>query len=229
MAQPAEAGRGTVRERLDRALLDCLASPPGDDLGEVTVEAVAQAAGVSRATAYRYLGSREELHYRAAITLAEAHLARCAAILARTRTVAERVEESFAYVVRETSGDERLRLLLRSARAAAIDEALRAMSAELMEPSVRAGQEDGQVRTDVPAEELIGWLVEQVYVIERLSLTEEKARLWVRRFIIPVLGPPGGSGLASQVCAILDDVGRQLKVIDRTVAAARTAVADRHT
>lgn len=228
MTQAAEAGVGTVRERLDRALLDYLASLPVDDISDITVDAVAQLAGVSRATAYRYLGSRDDLLYRAAIALAQAHLASCAAILNRTRTVAERIEESFAYTVRETQADQRLQKLLHSPRATAIDEAVRSMAADLMKPAVCAGQQDGQVRTDVSADDLIMWMIEQLYVVDRVCRTEDAARQWVRRFVIPVFAPHAvpDLGRAAQVRVILDDATRQLALLDRTVAAARSAVGE---
>jgi AcrR family transcriptional regulator len=192
------------------------------------VEAVAQVAGVSRATAYRYLGSRDEVLYRAAIMLAEAHMERCAEILSRTPTVASRLEEAFAYTVRETTGDVLLQLLLQSPRAEAIDAALRAMTGDLFSSAVRAGQDDGQVRTDISAEELIAWQVEQLYVVVRLSLDEEQARLYVRRFMVPALGPPGetAAGVKPQARAVLDDVQRRLHDLNETVSAARTSLED---
>ncbi|TFV88885.1 TetR/AcrR family transcriptional regulator [Blastococcus sp. CT_GayMR16] len=220
---------GTIRVRLDEALLDYLRSVHGDGaLGEISVDAVAQAAGVSRATAYRYLGSRDELLYRAAIMLAEAHMGRCEEILSRTATVADRLEEAFAYTVRETTGDELLQLLLRSPRAEAIDEALRAMTGDLFSEAVRAGQEDGQVRTDVSAPELIAWQVEQLYVVVRLALDEEQARSYVRRFMVPALRPAGepDAGLKPHVRAVLDDVHRRLQDLDRSVGRARSALDD---
>jgi AcrR family transcriptional regulator len=228
MTESAEVA-GTIRARLDEALLDYLRSVHGDDgLGDISVDAVAQAAGVSRATAYRYLGSRDELLYRAAIMLAQAHMGRCEEILSRTATVAERLEEAFAYTVRETTGDVLLQLLLRSPRAEAIDQALRAMTGDLFSNAVRAGQDDGQVRTDVSAEELIVWQVEQLYVVVRLALDEEQARLWVRRFMVPALRPAGETdgGLKPHVRAVLDDVHRRLQDLDRTVSTARVSLDD---
>jgi AcrR family transcriptional regulator len=218
---------GTIRARLDEALLEYLQAAHGDDgLGDISVDAVAQVAGVSRATAYRYLGSRDELLHRAAIMLARAHMGRCEAILSRTPTVAARLEEAFAYTVRETTGDVLLQLLLRSPRAEAIDEALREMTRELFSSAVRAGQEDAQVRSDVSAEELIVWQVEQLYVVVRLALDEEQARLWVRRFMVPALRPPGevDGGLKPHVRAVLDDVHRRLQDLDRSVARARASL-----
>jgi AcrR family transcriptional regulator len=228
MTETVEA-TGTIRARLDEALLDYLWAVHGDDgLGEISVDAVAQAAGVSRATAYRYLGSRDELLYRAAIMLAQAHMGRCEEILARTATVADRLEEAFAYTVRETTGDALLQLLLRSPRAKAIDEALRAMTGDLFANAVHAGQEDGQVRSDVSAQELIVWQVEQLYVVLRLALDEEQARLWVRRFMVPALRPPGeiDGGLKPHVRAALDDVHRRLQDLDRSVGRARSSLDD---
>ena len=103
------------------------------------------------------------------------------------------------------------------------------MTADLMGPAIHAGQQDGQVRTDVPADELLAWQIEQLYVADRLGLSENDVRLWVRRFIIPALAPPRGPGLGhtAQLRAILDDTARQLEQLDRTVAAARTVLGDR--
>jgi AcrR family transcriptional regulator len=228
MADPGDTAAGTVGERLDHALVDYLRTLPSHDLREISVEAVAQVAGVSRATAYRYLGSRDDLLYRAAIVLAEAHMEKCAEILSRTPTVAARLEEAFAYTVRETTGDVLLQLLLRSPRAEAIDAALRAMTGDLFSNAVRAGQDDGQVRTDVSAEELIAWQIEQLYVVVRLALDEEQSRLYVRRFMIPALGPPGeaGADLKPRVRAVLDDVHRRLQDLDAALTAARRSVDD---
>jgi AcrR family transcriptional regulator len=220
---------GTIRARLDEALLDYLRAVHGEGaLGEISVDAVAQAAGVSRATAYRYLGSRDELLYRAAIMLAQAHMGRCAELLARAPSVADRLEEAFAYTVREARGDELLQVLLRSPRAQAIDEALREMTRDLFADAVRAGQEDGQVRTDVSAEELIAWQVEQLYVVVRLTLDEEQARTYVRRFMVPSLRPPGeaAGGLKPHVRAVLDDMHRRLQELDRSVGRARSSLDD---
>jgi AcrR family transcriptional regulator len=228
MTDYASIASATVRERIDTALAEYLGSLTGHDLGEITVEAVAQEAGVSRATAYRYLGSRDELLYRSAIVLAQGHMGRCLEILEQTPTMAARMEEAFAYTVRETAQDVLLQLLLRSARADAIDEALRVMTGDLFRDSVEGGQADGQVRSDVTAEELIAWQVEQLYVVFRLRLDEEAARLWVRRFLVPAVRPPGGSdaGLRPQVRAVLDDVHRRLREVDRSVTAAWDAMDD---
>jgi AcrR family transcriptional regulator len=228
MTDYASIASATVRERLDAALLEHLASLTGHDLGEITVDAVAQEAGVSRATAYRYLGSRDDLLYRSALLLAQGHMGRCLEILDRTPTVAARLEEAFAYTVRETAQDALLQLLLRSARAESIDEALRVMTVDLFKDAVRVGQADGQVRTDVTAEELIAWQVEQLYVVFRLRLDEQAARLWVRRFMVPALRPPGGNdaGLRPQMRAVLDDVHRRLQELDRSVTSARETVAE---
>jgi AcrR family transcriptional regulator len=227
MSDP-DATSGTVRERLERGLGEHLAALPSHDLREISVEAVAQVAGVSRATAYRYLGSRDDVLYRAAIMLAEAHLERCAEILSRTPTMAARLEEAFAYTVRETTGDVLLQLLLRSPRAEAIDAALRSMTGDLFLKAVRAGQDDGQVRTDVSAEELIAWQVEQLYVVVRLSLDEEQARLYVRRFMVPALAPPSetAGGAKPQARAVLDDVHRRLRDLERSVGRARASLDD---
>src|SRR3978361_2198902 len=83
----------TIHERIDRAVSSYLGSLTTQDIGQITVEAVAQLAGVSRATAYRYLGSRDNLVYLAALSLTRDHVARVHAILERLPTFSERLQE----------------------------------------------------------------------------------------------------------------------------------------
>jgi AcrR family transcriptional regulator len=228
MTEAVDLSRGTIRERLDRALVDYLATMTDHSLAELTIEAVAQEAGVSRATAYRYLGSREELLHRAALALAAGHIERCATILGRTTTVAARVEESFAYVARETSRDALLQLLLHSPRSSVIDTALREMSADMMGTAVREGQTDGQVRSDISADELISFLIEQLYVVERLGRDEPQTRLWVRQFVLPALRPPEGPdrGLKPQLRVALAEVQRKLAELDDLVGVTRDTLTE---
>src|ERR1700761_7949512 len=102
----------TVRERLNAALVDYLSTSPADDLNDISVEAIANSAGVSRATAYRHFGDREGLLFHAAIILTERHAERAIQVISRMPTMAGRIEEGFAYTAREIRTDKKLRMLL---------------------------------------------------------------------------------------------------------------------
>ena len=224
MTQLSDVDHESIRERLDRGLNEILDSFAKDDLSSVTIEAVAQAAKVSRATAYRHLGSREELLRRAAIGLVEGHIHRCQEALSRTTTVAQRVEEYFVYNVRESARDRRIQVLRDAPRTAGIATAINEMISTVLGPALQSGQLDGQVRDDVPVEELIAWIIDQTEALGRHHVnTEDQVRTWVRRFVLPVLDPPGNADgrLRSQVRSLLDDVQVRLQEANVSIAAGR--------
>ena len=227
MPPTSAADQESIRQKLDRALKSILDELRQDDsLSTVSIEKVAQVAEVSRATAYRYLGSREELLRRSAIALVEDHITKCQEALARTTTVAQRVEEYFVYALMASESDPRIRVLTDSPRTSGIDAALREMTVIVLAPSIQAGQLDGQVREDIPIDELIAWLMTQTELLNRrrlLTISEEEIRTWVRRFILPVLDPPGNTDgrLRSQVRSLLDDVQVRLQEVNVSIATAR--------
>jgi AcrR family transcriptional regulator len=221
VAQPIEAPVTPVRGRLDRALVDYLDTLTIDDLGEVSIETVAQAAGVSRATAYRHFGDRDGLLFRAAMELTRQHAEIVMESMAEAATVAAKVEEAFAYTARQVKVDKVLRLLLLTRRPETIDDAMRNLSLEIMGPAYRKGQLDGQVREDLSVEELISWLSEQRNVMTRLQLDEPAARVWVRRFVLPALRPQAsGQAIVPEVKAVLADLNDRVvalkEVVERT-------------
>jgi AcrR family transcriptional regulator len=212
MNEPAAAPLSTVRERLNVALVEYLATLSVDSIDEVTVEAVANAAGVSRATAYRHFGDREGLLFHAALLLTKQHAEAARELLAQVATVSGRTEEGFAYTAREIRSDKMLRLLLTAPRSVAIDSVVRALSLEISAESLRAGQLDGQVRTDLTVDELIDWITEQQHVAIRLGLEESAVRLWVRRFVIPALRPQNSDvPLKSEMTVVFGDIGKRVE------------------
>ena len=223
MTTSTDALNQTVQQRLDSGLMEHLNTLEGTDINDVTVEGVAKAAGVSRATAYRYLGSREELLRRAALALVEGHADQCREAVGRATTVAQQVEETFAFTIRQTIADRRLQMLLKSPRTAGLIEAVQQLTASILLPTLQEGQRAGQVRDDISADELITWLVEQLELLTRKRMTEEQTRQWVQIFVIPVLDPPGNADgrLRSQVRALLDDVQGRLQEVNVSIVAGR--------
>src|ERR1700722_2063134 len=158
---------GTLKQRLDHAVVGVLNSRAAT-LNDLSIDVVARAAGVSRATAYRHLGTREELRFRAAITLAQAHVQRCMDLLDQLHGAPAKIEEAFAYTARESARDPLLQVLLvESRRTTGIDDAIRSLSDQITGPVIAAGQVTGEIRADLSVDEIISWLVEQLYVMLR--------------------------------------------------------------
>jgi AcrR family transcriptional regulator len=180
--------RGTYA-RLLEAINDCVHSLDVDDLSSITVEDVAQRAGVSRATAYRHLGSSDEVLYQAALALHGDLTSRIQAALEPLPSFAERLEEAFAYTARIVRADAGIGLLMRSERRAPLTRALRDMASAVFAPSLQRGIRDGEVRTDIDLDELRNWAVEQNHLMSVRGLEEHEVRVWVRNFVLPAFRP----------------------------------------
>jgi AcrR family transcriptional regulator len=214
-----------VPARLDRALLEYLEALSLDNVSEVSIDAVAHAAGVSRASAYRHFGDRDGLLFKAAMELTRQHAGVVMGALSPGASVASKVEEAFAYSARQARVDKVLRLLLLTRRPQAIDDATRALSQEIMGPVYRQGQLDGEVRDDLSVEEIIAWLSEQRHVLGRLQLDEEQARRWVRNFIVPVLRPQDDPlSTAPEVTAVLASMEARVLALHDVVSRARSSL-----
>jgi AcrR family transcriptional regulator len=225
MNDPGVTPMSTVRERLNVALVEYLATLPVEDLDEISVEAVANVAGVSRATAYRHFGDREGLLFHAALLLTRRHADRAIELISKMPTVSARIEEGFAYTAREIRSDKMLRMLLTSRRSAAIDSVIRSLSIEISSESLRAGQLDGQVRCDISVDDLIDWTNEQQHVAIRLGLDEESARQWVRRFVVPVLRPQNtDTPLMSEMNVVFGDIGERVEALRSLVQGIQTSI-----
>jgi AcrR family transcriptional regulator len=210
-ADKAAARMTSVQERLNLGLVEYLSALSVGDIDEVTVEAVANAAGVSRATAYRHFGDREGLLHQAAQLLTRRHADAAKSLLSQLATVAARTEEGFAYTAREIQADKTLRLLLTAPRSAAIDSVVRALSVEISGEYLRLGQLDGQVRADLTIDELIDWINEQQHLAIRRGLDEHAVRRWVRRFVIPALRPQHREVLSkSEMVELFGDLGERV-------------------
>jgi AcrR family transcriptional regulator len=211
-----------VRSRLDRALIDFLRTISAEELDSVSVEAVAQAAGVSRATAYRHFGDREGLLFHAAMELTRRHAEVVADLVAGLPTLAAKVEEALAYMAAQIKVDRMLHMLLTSHRSPEIGRALHQLSQQIMGPAYQAAQRDGQIRNDVSVDELLRWIAEQRQVMIGLRLSEADARVWVRAFVLPALRPQGPSTASGpELRAVLADLDDRVAALGAVVRRTR--------
>jgi AcrR family transcriptional regulator len=221
------AGEPSVQERLTAAIDQCVASLQTEELGSITIEDVAQIAGLSRATAYRYLGNRDEVLYLAALALTRDHTERIGALMASLPTFAERLEEAFAYTAREIKRDPRIAILHHTSRTEPVDRAIHTKGVETLAPSLIEGRENGQVRTDVSVDELIDWTSEQIRIVARSDRSEEEIRLWVRHFVEPAFRPPVSEDpkVGPQIAGVLAEMKTRLHgAVDEAVASAQQAL-----
>jgi AcrR family transcriptional regulator len=212
-----------IRSRLDRALVEYLATIEPENLDEVNIEAVAKAAGVSRATAYRHFGDREGLISRALMELTRRNARELTERQAALPTVAAKIEEAFAYMAASIRSDKVLAQVMTPNPSEEINRALNAMSMELMAPMYRAAQADGQLRDDLSVEEIISWLSDQRQVVLGLGLDEDGTRVWVRKFVLPALRPQYVTHVSrSEVKAVLGEFEQRLNSLAEVMASTRS-------
>jgi AcrR family transcriptional regulator len=216
-----EGHRGGHRARLDEALARLLSTRVLDPAA-LTVEAIACEAGVGRATAYRYFGDRAGLASQVIVMLARRHAAGVATAMASSSHAVGKLEEGWAYGARELP---RIRPLLDALRASWFDDTVRMTLADLGAPVVRAGQDSGQIRRDVPADEILEWLESQSRLLLTRTFDDDgAARRWFRRFVAPGLRPVSEAGSPIDLPGVLDRAQEQLLSLARTFEGLRRSL-----
>jgi AcrR family transcriptional regulator len=182
--------RGTVRDRLIQAA-DAEIAERG--INAVQMEAVAARAGVSRATAFRQLGTVAEMLMHVALFRARRHVVAVEALIATKIGVLNKIETSLLYTTQELPADPSISVLIAQGSASVHHPRVHQMAVDAMGPALRDGQRNGEVRTDLEIDELIDFLVEQTYIAaERRDRSDAAVRKRFRHFIVPALAPSGG-------------------------------------
>jgi AcrR family transcriptional regulator len=182
---------GTVRYRLIRAA-DAEIAEGG--IESIQMESVALRAGVSRATAFRQLGTVAELLVQVALLRARRNVAAVEALMATRTGVFAKLEAALLYTTRELPTDPSISALMAQRSASVHHPAVHQVAVEAMGPVLQAGQQTGEVRADLGIDELIDFLVEQTYIAaEELDRSDAAVRRRFRHFIVPALAASGGS------------------------------------
>ena len=156
----------------------------------VTMAAVADRAGVSRATAFRQLGGTSKMIIQVGLYRARHHIERARQIVDAQPDILSKLEDLKVYTTRALPDDPVIVALMAQRSTAILDEDIRAVTEELSGPILLAGQAAGVVRNDVPIRELIDFLVEQTYLAaDYPDRSEQAARHRFRTFISPALRP----------------------------------------
>lgn len=183
---------GSVKDRLIRAA-DAEISARG--INAVQMEVVAKIAGVSRATAFRQLGSVSEMLVQVALLRARRHVSQVEVIMAAKTGTFAKIEAALVYTARELPSDPSISALIAQHSESVHDPRVHQVAVDAMGPVLLEGQQSGEVRTDIEIDEMIDFLVEQTYLAaEEIDRSDDEVRRRFRHFIIPGLAASDGFG-----------------------------------
>jgi len=191
-AQAERSDYGSVRARLIRAA-DVEVDEHGVD--GLRMEAAAQRAGVSRATAFRQLGSVSELLIQVALLRAERHIQAVDHLVRTKKGAFAKIEAALIYTARELPTDPAIVALIARHSASVHHPLVHESAVRVIGPVLEEGQRRGEIRTDVGLDDLIDFLVEQTYLAaEEVDRSEASTRKRFRQFMIPALEAKGEVG-----------------------------------
>ena len=183
---------GTVRGRL---ILAADAEIAASGTSALQMEPIARRAGVSRATAFRQLGSISEVLVQVALLRARRHVAAVDTLMAKRAGAFSKIEAALVYTARELPTDPTISALIARHSASVHDPRVHEVAMGVMSPVLEEGQRNGEVRTDLPVSELVDFLVEQTYLAaEELDRSADAVRRRFRHFMVPSLEARGGTG-----------------------------------
>jgi AcrR family transcriptional regulator len=188
----------SIRGRLITAADDELA-----EYGSLTgrFEAVAHRAGVSRATAYRQLGSVSELLTQVGLRRSQKHVASVNELIRQEDDALAKIEVAMIYSARELP-NEPIVLDLIARRLAVVDPEVRRVVTDVLAPTLIAGQARGEIRNDIDRDVVIEYLTEQCYLATQAAdRSADAVRRRFRWFIAPCLGPPASACRSDHVGA----------------------------
>jgi AcrR family transcriptional regulator len=183
---------GTVKARLIRAADAEIAAFGSEAL---QMDAVAKRAGVSRATAFRQMGSVSEVLVQVALLRSQRHIAELHRLMDSKAGVFAKLEVALVYTARELPTDPAIAALIARHSASVHDSRVHQISKGLLGPALREGRRHGEIRTDLELDVLVDFLVEQTYLAaEEIDRSEDAVRTRFQRFVIPALEVRGCSG-----------------------------------
>jgi AcrR family transcriptional regulator len=171
-------------------------------LAKTTVEDVAQAAGVSRATVYREFGNRDELLLAVVAREAGRVAAEAELHLRRFDDVGSWIVEGMLFCLGEIPRRPLLAMLLapedvgRASRLVLTSEQLLAIGADMLRPIFEPARRAGLLREAVDLDGLMEWvlrvLMSYLTVPSHLARSQDEMRHLLRAMILPAVLEPAG-------------------------------------
>lgn len=197
-AGPSESLRragGGVRERLLRAAEECFGR---FGVAKTTMEDVAKAASVSRATLYRHFADREALVVAAVERRALINVPRMQAHIQRWPTFADRLVEGLIYNIDKGSRDPVVQLLIVSEQHGLVGRTLgghtlaEGITLLMWEPIFLDAITRGEMRSDLDLRAAARWIAGVNLLLlerDRSVVTEDALREELRTFVLPAFLP----------------------------------------
>lgn len=170
-------------------------------IGKTTMEDVASAAEISRATLYRTFSDRESLLTALVRRRAEMNIARSRSRIMAMDTLTERVVEGITLNVRVGHRDPLMHALVSPEQMALANTLLSStgLATELTrmfwEPILTAAREAGEIREDIDLVGLCEWIsrLEIMFIIQLRDTPDDfdRIRRLVADFVVPALVPAG--------------------------------------
>ena len=218
---PAPAARGRLIEIADRLL-------ERDGIDAVSIDTIAAAAGVSRATAFRQLGGREQMIVSVALSRSRQFRDQCTAIMSHYSGAFAQIEAVFIYLVRELPRDPIMRELFALTPAGEFGPEGNAIAEATLGPVIEAGRAAGEVRTDIRTDEIVQFVVEQFYLaVLHTDRSEVAVVRRMRTFVSPALSAAVDHALPGVVRSHVSTMQSSLGRANEALAALRDALADR--
>jgi len=219
--------RDSVWDRLIRAADAALQRDGADG---VSIDAVAAEAGVSRATAFRQLGKREDMIVAVALVRSRRYTGECAVLMGRHTGVIAKLEAAFVHLVRELSSDPIVRFVFASRAPDDLGPGVHEEALAILGPVIEGGRAAGEIRTDVSVDQIIDWTVEQLYLaLQKVERSEAAVVYRVQMFLAPALAADRERLVSSQLRSRIETLDAALqqggRALDSLRAELRAAAA----
>lgn len=222
----------TATPLIDSIVDAALACVRAIGIERMTVDDVARASGVSRASIYRHVGNKEAIQMAVFQRAKRPFEADAAALMAASGSFAGRLEDIIVWgVARHQENDDLNRAFLHGLSSSTL-ELFTALYHEaidrVMRPAFVAAQADGQMRPElVPAEAVDWFLREMLFMFSRPAMPEAALRRLVRQYVLPVYCRDQadiGASMRRARAAALDAVAGQIEATAGLVDALRAEV-----
>ncbi|MCZ4548499.1 TetR/AcrR family transcriptional regulator [Gordonia rubripertincta] len=169
-------------------------------IGKTTMEDVARAATLSRATVYRYFSDRDSLIMASVARRARMNFGPARDHIAAWPTIGEQIVEGICHNVTRGFRDPMVHMLVSPAAMALANSLLVTsgkaveLTRELWEPILLAAQERGELRADLDLPLLCEWIseLEMLYISQGDEAGDlDRFRTKLREFFVPALLPRG--------------------------------------
>ncbi len=216
--------RAAVAARLMRAADDLLHKV---SVEQVTIDLVAEAAGVARSTAFRHFGGRDRMVTAVALWRSRSFARKCVTEMEAREGTFAKLEAAFIYLTEALAQDAIIRELFVLTPGADFGPEALAIASGAFGRTIEAGQQAGKVRSDISTDEAVRWIVEQLYLaILQSDRTQAVAVRRFQVFVAAALSSGGNSGIPGTVQSPLETVDAALARACEAAAALRQALTD---